>query len=93
MLRDKTPFKQNGEKIMLSIQDQGLTTRVIKHLHNNATDPTHMFSKQQLESLAISFLAVTLLKQGEYTTRHNKIYSQIPWNSLDDKNIRSEKYC
>ena len=87
-------LRYDGERIILRAQDQGLTTRATLHLQDKNKDPSCRFCKKTQESPShLLSCCDTLLKQGEYTTHHNKVCNLIHWNILGEKNIeRCDKY-
>ena len=84
----------DGERIMMAAQDQGLVTRATLHLFDNTVEQHCRFCRQGIESPAHLLSQCEIMRnQKHYTTRHNKVCSNIHWNLLGTFNIhRSTKH-
>ena len=81
-------LQYDGERIMLAAQDQGLATRATLHLLKKHESPRCRFCGEPTESPShLLSHCQTLMTQGEYLKRHNKVCSLIHWNILGDYNI------
>ena len=87
-------LQYDSGRIILAAQDQGLTSRATLYTLARSADPKCRLCRNDNESPShLLSQCETLLKQGEYTTRHNKLCSYIHWNILGTFNIdRTEKY-
>ena len=87
-------LQYDSERIMLAAQHQGLTTRTTLNAFDRSIDPKCKFGCNDNESPShLLSQCETLMKQDEYSTRHNGLCSNIHWNILGTFKIdRSEKY-
>ena len=87
-------LQYDGERMMVAAQDQALTTRKTLSVLYPDIDPQCRLCRDAPETAAhlLSHCSV-LLKQQQYTTRHNRVCNIIHWNILKKNNITSsQKY-
>ena len=79
----------DGERIIVGAQDQGLLTNAFKKMAKISENDQCRFCHKQVESTShLVSGCETLLADGYYTARHNKICKYLHWKICKEMKIR-----
>ena len=85
-------LKYDEERLLLAAQDQGLMTNGFKKMAGLSENDRCRFCHNAVESSNhIMSGCQTLLADGHYTRRHNKVCSYIHWTICNAKNIPTKE--
>ena len=78
----------NEERLVLAAQDMGIMTNGLRKVCGLTNDDKCRFCHTEVESPShLMSGCQTLLADGHYTKRHNKVCKYLHWSILRDKNI------
>ena len=82
----------NEERLLVSAQDQGIMTNGLKKVCKLTNDDKCRFCHKEVESPShLMSGCQTLLAEGHYTRRHNKVCRYLHWQILNDYNIPTKE--
>ena len=85
-------LKFDEERLIIAAQDQGLMTNGFKKMCGLQESDRCRFCHKETESTNHLISGCqTLLSEGHYTKRHNKVCSYIHWTICQANNIKTEK--